>query len=99
MIDSEWFQALIKAVDIRGQKGQIGRNNALFTLALVCYSEGWDKSRTYDFLDEHNYRLLNPLNGSTINSIINSAYSGKYKGASKEYIEALLELYVYILFN
>ncbi|TKI65296.1 replication initiation protein [Lysinibacillus mangiferihumi] len=95
VIDSEWFQALIKAVDIRGQKGQIGRNNALFTLALVCYSEGWDKSRTYDFLDEHNYRLLNPLNGSTINSIINSAYSGKYKGASKEYIEALLELYVY----
>lgn len=95
VIDSEWFQALIKAVDIKGQKGQIGRNNALFTLALVCFSEGWDKSRTYDFLDEYNYRLRYPLNGSTIHSILNSAYSGKYKGASKEYIQALLDLYVH----
>ncbi|SCY83887.1 primase C-terminal domain-containing protein [Lysinibacillus fusiformis] len=94
VIDSEWFQALIKAVDIKGQKGQIGRNNAIFTLALVCFSEGWDKSRTYDFLDEYNYNLRHPLNGSTIHSILNSAYSGKYKGASKEYIEALLDLHV-----
>lgn len=95
VIDSEWFQALIHAVDMKGKKGQIGRNNAIFTLALVCFSEGWDKSRTLDFIDEYNYLLRYPLTGATIHSILNSAYSGKYKGASKEYIEALLELHVY----
>lgn len=95
VIDSEWFQALVHAVDVKGQKGQIGRNNTLFTLALVCFSEGWDKSRTLDFIDEYNYRLRYPLPGATIHSILNSAYSGKYKGASKEYIETLLALHVY----
>lgn len=94
VLDSEWFQALVHAVDVKGQKGQIGRNNTLFTLALVCFSEGWDKSRTLDFIDEYNYRLRYPLTGATIHSILNSAYSGKYKGASKEYIEALLALHV-----
>lgn len=94
LIDSAWFQALMQAVDIKGKKGQIGRNNALFTLALACFSEGWDKSRTFDFLDEYNARLRYPLQGAALQSILNSAYSGKYKGASKEYIEALLEIHV-----
>lgn len=95
VIDSEWFQALIQAVDVKGKKGQIGRNNMIFTLALVCFSEGWDKARTFDFIDEHNSRLRNPLQGAALQSILNSAYSGKYKGASKEYIEALLEIHVH----
>ena len=94
VIDSAWFQALIQAVDVKGKKGQIGRNNLLFTLALVGFSEGWDKSRTFDLLDEYNTRLRYPLQGAALQSILNSAYSGKYKGASKEYIEALLEIYV-----
>ncbi|KOS66789.1 hypothetical protein AEA09_16230 [Lysinibacillus contaminans] len=94
VIDSEWFQALTQAVDVKGQKGQIGRNNTIFTLALVCFSEGWEKSRTFDFLDEYNARLRYPLQGAALQSILNSAYSGKYKGASKEYIEALLEIHV-----
>ena len=95
VIDSEWFQALTQAVDVKGKKGQIGRNNAIFTLALVGFSEGWDKARTFDFIDEYNSRLRNPLQGAALQSILNSAYSGKYKGASKEYIEALLKLHVH----
>ena len=95
VVESEWFQALIQAVDVKGEKGQIGRNNAVFTLALVCFSEGWDKARTFDFIDEYNYRLRYPLHAAELRSILNSAYSGKYKGASKEYIEALLELHVH----
>lgn len=94
MIDSEWFQALTQAVDVKGKKGQIGRNNTIFTMALVCFSEGWDKARTFDFLDEYNSRLRYPLQGAALQSILNSAYSGKYKGASKEYIEALLDIHV-----
>ena len=94
VMDSEWFQALIYAVDVKGEKGQIGRNNTMFTLALVCFSEGWEKGRTFDFIDEYNARLRYPLKGAALQSIIESAYSGKYKGASKEYIEALLAIYV-----
>ena len=91
---SEWFTKLIQAVDIKGKKGQLGRNNTMFTLALVCFSEGWEKERTFDFLDEYNSKLNYPLPLADIQSLLNSAYSGKYKGASKEYIEALLAQYV-----
>ncbi|SOC22071.1 primase-like protein [Ureibacillus xyleni] len=95
VMDSEWFQALIHAVDIKGEKGQIGRNNTMFTLALVCFSEGWDKARTFDFIDEYNTRLRYSLKGADLRSIVESAYSGKYKGACKEYIEALLAIHVH----
>jgi len=91
---TEWFQALIKAVDTKGQKGQLGRNNMLFTLALVCFQEGWSKERTLDFLDEYNIRLRYPISGSALHTILESAYSGKYNGPAKEYIEELLAIYV-----
>lgn len=91
---TEWFQALVDAVDTKGKKGQIGRNNMLFTLALVCLQEGWSKGRTMDFLDEYNSRLRYPLTGATVNMVLESAYSGKYNGPSKEYVEELLATYV-----
>jgi hypothetical protein len=94
VMQSEWFTKLIQAVDIKGQKGQLGRNNAMFTFALVCFSEGWEKERTFDFLDQYNSNLKYPLPLSDIQNLLNSAYSGKYKGASKGYIEALLDQYV-----
>ena len=94
IMDTEWFQALIHAVDIKGKKGHIGRNNTLFTLALACLQEGWSKDRTMDFLDEFNYRLNCPLSGSSLKKILESAYSGKYHGPAKEYVEELLAIYV-----
>lgn len=94
VMDTEWFQALLHAVDIKGKKGQIGRNNTLFTLALICFQEGWSKDRTMDFLDEFNYRLNYPLSGSSLKKILESAYSGKYYGPAKEYVEELLAIYV-----
>ena len=94
VMQTEWFQSLIHAVDIKGKKGQIGRNNTLFTLALVCLQEGWAKDRTMDFLDEFNYRLNYPLSGASLKSVVESAYSGKYHGPAKEYVEELLATYV-----
>lgn len=94
VMQSEWFTALIQAVDIKGEKGRLGRNNAMFTLALVCYSESWEKNRTYDFLDEYNSRLNYPLPLEDVENLLNSAYSGKYKGASKKYVEELLQEHV-----
>ena len=94
ILESEWFQALIRAVDIKGKKGQMGRDNTLFTLALACFQEGWSKDRTMDFLDEFNSRLTYPLSGATVNKVLHSAYSGKYHGPAKEYVEELLATYV-----
>jgi len=94
VMESEWFIKLTQAVDIKGAKGKLGRNNALFTLALVCFGEGWEKHRTFDFLDEYNTNLKYPLPLADVQSLLNSAYSGKYNGASKEYIKALLAEYV-----
>lgn len=91
---TEWFEALAQAVDTKGKKGQIGRNNMLFTLALVCLQAGWPKERTFDFLDEYNSRLSHPLKGATVKVITESAYSGKYNGPATEYIQDLLTTYV-----
>lgn len=94
LTQSEWFNRLLHATDVKGEKGQIGRNNVLFTLALVCFQDGKDQSFTFDLLDEYNARLRHPLSCQELKTIIASAYSGKYKGAKKEYVEQLLALYV-----
>ncbi len=94
LTQSEWFNRLLHATGVKGEKGQIGRNNVLFTLALVCFQDGKDQSFTFDLLDEYNARLRYPLSYQELKTIIASAYSGKYKGAKKEYVEQLLALYV-----
>jgi len=94
VMHTEWFDALVHTVNINGEKGKLGRNNTLFTLALICYAEGWEMERAENFLDEFNIRLRTPLNGQDLRAILNSAYSGKYSGPSKEYVEELLVLHV-----
>lgn len=94
IIHKEWFDALIHTVNIQGTKGVLGRNNTLFTLALIGYAEGWDYERTENFLDEFNTRLTNPLSATEMYSCLQSAYSGKYYGPKKEYVEAILTLHV-----
>lgn len=94
VVHTEWFDALVHTVNIKGNKGMLGRNNTLFTLALICYAEGWDLERTENFLDEFNTRLQEPLNGQDLYAVLQSAYSGKYSGPSKEYVEAILALHV-----
>lgn len=94
LLNSDWFYQLIQTTDVKGKKGQIGRNNLLFTLALVCYQDGRDQTYAYDLLDEYNSKLLAPLKPQDLNSILESAYSGRYHGPKKEYIKELLELYV-----
>lgn len=91
---SAWFEALVHANHIKGCKGQLGRNNTIFTLALACFADDWDQTRTYDFLDELNSRFANPLPHKMVQTIIQSAYSGKYSGPSTTYIYALLDEYI-----
>ena len=87
----EWFQELLAAKHVRGDQGQIGRDNLLFTLALACYSAGKEEEETYNLLDEFNSSLHAPLKHSEVRKIIKSAYKGRFKGAHSNYIQQLLE--------
>ncbi|EAC9724696.1 plasmid replication protein [Listeria monocytogenes] len=91
--DQEWFQKLVQLTNIRGRKGQYGRNNAAFTIALACFSSGKSYEEAYDFLDEFNTNLQYPVAQKEIERVLKSAFSGKYKGASLEYIQGILENY------
>ncbi|EAG9355052.1 plasmid replication protein [Listeria monocytogenes] len=91
--DQEWFQKLVQLTNIRGRKGQYGRNNAAFTIALACFSSGKTYEEAYDFLDEFNTNLQYPVAQKEIERVLKSAFSGKYKGASLEYIQGILENY------
>ncbi|MER2112508.1 MAG: primase C-terminal domain-containing protein [Solibacillus isronensis] len=93
LLNTDWFHQLLQTTDVKGEKGQIGRNNYLFTLALVCYQDARDQSYAFDLLDQFNSRLRTPLPAKDLNTIVESAYSGRYHGPKKEYIEQLIELY------
>ncbi|MGE6489725.1 primase C-terminal domain-containing protein [Paenisporosarcina sp. NPDC076898] len=86
-----WFQELLHAKHVKGQQGQIGRDNLLFTLALACYSAGKEEDETYNLLDEANSSLQTPLKHSEVRKIMKSAFRGRFKGAHSSYIKQLLE--------
>lgn len=88
-----WVQKVLACTHIRGQKGVIGRDNAIFTLALACYSSGMTEEDAYNLLDQFNTNLNSPLKNTSIQKAIRSAFSGKYKGANKEYINHILEVW------
>src|SRR5699024_6545551 len=67
------------------------RNNALLTLALANYADGVAFSEAYDVLDQFNSNLDKPLPLREFEKTLNSAYSGKYKGVQRSYVESLLE--------
>ena len=90
---SDWYRALICSTDIeRGYHGA-SRNNALMTLALANYASGRPIEAAYDELDQFNSNLAYPLNKNEFERTIQSAYSGKYKGVKRSYVEGLLELW------
>ena len=47
----------------------------------------------YDELDVFNSNLENPLSKKEFERTLKSAYSGKYKGPKRSYVEGLLELW------
>ena len=92
-LSSEWYRALICATDIDRGHHSSSRNNALMTLALANYSSGRSIEAAYDELDQFNSNLTNPLSKSEFERTLKSAYSGKYKGVKRSYVEGLLELW------
>lgn len=89
-INSSWFKALINKKDISNNSAGYARNNTLFTLALACYGSGLPYSDCNDMLWTWNQGISAPLDDSEFARTLKSAYSGKYKGASKDYIDELL---------
>lgn len=98
-IEERWYKDLMNTAKIRGNKGEIGRNNTIFTCSLACYSSGLSFEECYDEMDQFNSELMDfnghsaSLKDSEIKKIIQSAYSGKYSGASTDFIQELLSLY------
>jgi hypothetical protein len=90
---SDWYRALIRANHIERGHHSSSRNNALLTLAIANYASGRSLEEAYDELDQFNSNLDAPLKNKEFERILKSAYSGKYKGAKRSYVEGLLELW------
>ncbi|EHT9924410.1 primase C-terminal domain-containing protein [Listeria monocytogenes] len=89
----EWFSIMANLKNVRGRKGQYGRNNVAFTLALACYASGKSKQEATDLLDQFNDTLDEPLRFREIETCIRNAYSGRYQGANTEKISDILQIY------
>ncbi|MEB7784203.1 primase C-terminal domain-containing protein [Mammaliicoccus sciuri] len=90
-IHEPWFHHLYNATDIAGEgNGIIARDNAVFTMALHMYASNMDKSEALAVMNQWNQKLKRPLDDKQVEEKVNSAYSGRYKGASKKHIMTLL---------
>lgn len=92
--EEKWFSLLLNQSHFKGKKGLMGRNNTIFTLALAHYSSNESKETCEDVLTDFNNRLKEPVSPKEFNKIIDSAYSGEYLGAGKEYIYNLCREWV-----
>lgn len=90
-ISSDWYRALLQTVNVQAGEYASSRNNSLLTLALANYADGIDYETAYDELDQWNSALHNPLSLQEFERTLKSAYSGKYKGVKRSYVESLLE--------
>ncbi|MFF3024451.1 primase C-terminal domain-containing protein [Gottfriedia sp. NPDC057948] len=90
---SDWYHALIRTTDIEKGHHSASRNNALLTMAIANYASEKSYEEAYDELDQFNSNLAQPLSKSEFERTLKSAYSGKYKGAKRSYVEGLLELW------
>ncbi|EOH1330112.1 primase C-terminal domain-containing protein [Enterococcus faecalis] len=89
-IKEGWVQVLINNPQIVGTKGKLGRNNVIFTLALAYYASNVEQDCCFDDMDVFNSSLNHPLATLEVKRIVKSAYSGKYQGASKVYVQELV---------
>lgn len=89
----EWYYELINVKNIESGYLATSRNNALFTLALAAYASDIKYEDAYNELDQFNSNLINPLSQREFERTLKSAYSGKYSGPKRHYVESLLEMW------
>ncbi|MBP2098890.1 primase C-terminal domain-containing protein [Enterococcus rivorum] len=88
-ITDSWVGDLITCNGIEGHKGLLGRNSTVFTVSLAYYSAGKTMEECYNDIDQFNSNLDSPMNDEEVLKAVKSAYSGKYRGAHRDYIEPL----------
>ena len=88
-----WFKALTQAQIPCAEHSGYGRNNTLLTLCLAMYGSKQSLDECYYYADEWNTHQKQPLPVREVHSIVKSAYSGKYAGASTAYITELVAEY------
>lgn len=93
-VDEPWFELLLKKSNIVGGKGKLGRNNALFTLALAYYSSEYSYETCNFNLLQFNEQLQEPLKMDEFTKILKSAYSGRYQAAHRDFILELCREWV-----
>ncbi|MEI5992342.1 hypothetical protein A5881_003898 [Enterococcus termitis] len=90
--DAAWVDQLLNNTQIEGDKGLLGRNSAIFTMALAYYSSGESLENCYNDMDQFNTNLGNKaLKDTEVRRAVESAYSGKYHQAEQEKIDFLIE--------
>ncbi|MGE7983768.1 primase C-terminal domain-containing protein [Solibacillus sp. NPDC093137] len=92
-LESSAFQKILSLTCIQGHKGKLGRNNTIFTIALACYADGLPTTDATKLISKFNNGLKSPLKLTEIQASIRSAYSGRYNGPDKIYIDQILEGY------
>ncbi|HEL0009499.1 TPA: primase C-terminal domain-containing protein [Streptococcus equi subsp. zooepidemicus] len=93
-VDEPWYHMLLNESNIKGAKALMGRNNVLFTLALANFSSGVSQGDCEVILNDFNLGLDEPITTSELLKLVSSAYSGKYEGASRDYITLLCRAWV-----
>lgn len=93
-IDEPWYHLLKNTMKIKGEKDLMGRNNVIFTMALACYSSGVSKKDCEEELSEFNKKLTVSLTLLELKKIIKSAYSDRYKAASRDFIKILCQTWI-----
>ncbi|HCG2421032.1 TPA: primase C-terminal domain-containing protein [Staphylococcus aureus] len=89
----EWVDYLLKEADVTSFGYGVGRNNAMFSVALYYYSKNIDIKEAESNIYAFNKRLNKPLSHKEVERVIKSAYSGRYGGAMREHVENLLEAF------
>lgn len=89
-IKEPWYRELISQAKIYPGQGY-GRNNAMFTLSLANYQSYVGQSDCLNKMEYFNELLEYPLPLRDVERIVESAYSGKYKGATQQFVSALTQ--------
>ncbi|BCC21318.1 repS protein (plasmid) [Bacillus cereus] len=93
------IQSIINNVFLRGCKGKLGRNNAVFILSLAMKYEGKTESEIIDKIDEWNSQIKSPLKHTEILRTVRSAMNDKYNAPKKDYVEELAEMRMEFVFD
>src|SRR5699024_2254187 len=92
-IEEAWYRELVQQHHIHGGE-DCGRDNTIFTLSLATYQYDITFELCLNKNDQFNAMLERPLKNKEVEKTVKSAYSGKYRGASRKYIERIMNYWV-----